>query len=79
MNLANIELAQFKSASAKDPPLEGVLAGRVKLHGYGQSVHKFASSVDGSVSVVIPHGQIRAVLAELTGINVAHGLGLLLI
>jgi uncharacterized protein involved in outer membrane biogenesis len=78
MTLANIELAQFKPASAKDPPLDGVLAGRIKLHGFGQSVHKFASSAGGSVSVVIPHGQIRAVLAELTGINVAHSLGLLL-
>jgi len=78
MNLENIDLAQFKSASAKAPPLEGMMAGRIKLHGRGASVHKFASSAAGSASVVIPHGEIRAVLAELTGIDVVRSVGLLL-
>src|ERR1700728_4524956 len=53
------------------PPLEGTLAGRIKLHGTGGSIHKFASSADGSLSIVVPHGQIRAALAEFMGINVA--------
>ena len=78
MKLKDIDLAQFGSTGGKDPPLEGLLAGRVKLHGTGESVHKFASSANGSVNLVIPHGQIRALFAELTGINVARGLGLLL-
>jgi uncharacterized protein involved in outer membrane biogenesis len=78
MRLQNIDLAQFKGASAKAPPLEGTMAGRIKLHGTGESVHKFASNADGSLSIVVPHGQIRAALAELMGINVARGLGLLL-
>ena len=78
MRLQNIDLAQFKGASANAPPLEGTMAGRIKLHGTGESVHKFASSADGSLSIVVPHGQIRAALAELMGINVARGLGLLL-
>ena len=77
MALKDVDLAQFKAATSPNSPLEGMLSGRVKLHGTGGSVHKFASSADGSVSVVIPHGQIRAVLAELTGINLARGLGLL--
>jgi hypothetical protein len=78
MNLQNIDLAQFKGASAKTSPVEGTLQGRIKLHGTGESVHKFASSADGSVSIVVPHGQMRAALAELMGIDVARGLGLLL-
>jgi uncharacterized protein involved in outer membrane biogenesis len=78
MHLENIDLAQFKGASAKAPALEGMLAGRIKLHGTGESVHKFASTADGSVNIVVPHGEIRAVLAELTGINLSRGLGLLL-
>ena len=78
MRLQSIDLAQFKGASANAPPLEGTMAGRIKLHGTGESVHKFASSADGSLSIVVPHGQIRAALAELMGINVARGLGLLL-
>jgi uncharacterized protein involved in outer membrane biogenesis len=78
MRLQNIDLAQFKGSSAKAASLEGTMAGRIKLHGTGESVHKFASSADGSLSIVVPHGQIRAALAELMGINVARGLGLLL-
>ena len=54
------------------------MLGRFKLHGAGTSIHKFAASSDGSLSVVIPHGQISDVIAELTGINVLRGLGLLL-
>lgn len=78
MRIDGIDLRQFKSATMKQAPLEGTLSGRFKFHGAGSSVHKFASSSDGAVSVVIPHGQISDVIAELTGINVLRGLGLLL-
>jgi uncharacterized protein involved in outer membrane biogenesis len=78
MSLQNVNLAEFKSASGSQPPLEGKLEGRVKLHGFGTSVHKFASSADGTLSLAVPHGEIRSVFAELTGVNVARGLGLLL-
>jgi uncharacterized protein involved in outer membrane biogenesis len=78
MQIDNIDLSQFKSATMKQAPLEGTLMGRFKLHGTGTSVHKFASSSDGALSVVIPHGELNEALAELTGINVLRGLGLLL-
>ncbi len=78
MVLANVDLAQFKPASAQNAPLEGILSGRAKLHGAGSSVHKFASSADGMVGVVIPRGQIRTLFAELTGIDVARSVGLFL-
>jgi hypothetical protein len=78
MSLQNVDLSQFKPASGKDAPLQGTMSGRVKLHGMGESLHKFASSADGSIRMVVPHGQIRAALAELAGIDVANGLGLLL-
>lgn len=78
MRLANVDLSQFKSATAQQAPLAGVLSGRFKFHGTGASVHKFASTSDGSVSVVIPHGRINDAIAELTGINVLKGLGLLI-
>jgi uncharacterized protein involved in outer membrane biogenesis len=77
MRLANVDLSQFASAG-NNPPLRGTLAGRVRLHGKGESLHKFASNVNGSVSLVIPHGEIRSAFAELTGINIAEGLGLLI-
>jgi len=78
MNLENVDLSQFKPASATDSPMEGTMAGRVKLHGHGSSVHKFASSADGVLGVVIPHGQVRALFVELTGIDVSRSLGLVL-
>lgn len=78
MGLDDVDLGQFKSASAKQPPLDGSLVGRLKIHGFGSSVHKLASSADGTVSVALPQGQMNNALAELTGINVINGLGLLL-
>ncbi len=78
MKLLNIDLAEFKSASAETPAVSGTLLGRIRLQGKGASVHKFAANSDGSLSFVVPQGQVRSVFAELTGINVARGLGLLL-
>jgi hypothetical protein len=78
MRMADVDLAQFKIGKMTQPPLSGELVGRVKLHGTGSSIHKFASSADGGVSLIVPHGEVNRALAELTGINVTRGLGLLL-
>jgi AsmA family protein len=78
MRMADVDLAQFKTAKMTEPPLSGKLAGRIKVHGTGSSIHKFASSADGGVSLIIPGGELNQALAELTGINVTRGLGLLL-
>jgi AsmA family protein len=78
MRMADVDLAQFKIGKLTNPPLSGELSGRVKVHGKGSSIHKFASNVDGGVSLIVPRGDINQALAELTGINVTRGLGLLL-
>jgi AsmA family protein len=78
MRMANIDLSQFKSPAMTSPPLTGSLEGRMRLMGAGDSVHKFASSAQGAISLIIPQGEIEAGVAELTGINVTRGLGLLL-
>jgi AsmA family protein len=78
MRLDDVELAQFKPAAAKQAPLQGVLLGRFDLHGDGSSIHKFASNSTGSLSMVIPRGQMNETIAELMGIDVVRGLGLLL-
>lgn len=78
MRIDGVNLSEFKPASLKESPLDGSLLGRFKFHGAGSSVHKFAAASDGNVSIVIPNGQINDALAELTGINVVKGLGLLL-
>jgi hypothetical protein len=78
MRVQDVDLSEFKSATMKQAPLQGTMLGRFKFHGRGSSVHKFAANSDGAMSVVIPHGQISDVVAELTGINVLKALRLLL-
>lgn len=78
MKLTNVDLAQFKPKSSNEAPLEGQLMGRIKLHGSGTSVHKTAADADGEITMVVPHGQMREALAELTGIDLSRGLGLIL-
>ncbi len=75
--IAGVKLEQFHTRNSTDPPFEGVLLGRVTLHGIGDSVHRFASTSSGTATFVLPHGEVREALAELTGINVTRGLGLL--
>jgi AsmA family protein len=77
MGIDAVDLSQFTSAKLKQPPLQGSMSGRLKIHGYGASVHKLAASADGTVSVALPTGQMNEPLAELTGIDVVNGLGLL--
>lgn len=61
-----------------DPAVTGALSGRVRLTGHGAAVREAAANANGAVSLVIPSGEVREAFAELTGINVTRGLGLLL-
>ena len=80
MRLTNVDLAQFRSVGtdSADAPLSGQLVGRIRLQGRGASVHKAAADANGELTFVVPHGEIRSAFAELAGIDVAKGLGLLL-
>lgn len=53
--------------------VSGRLEARAILTGAGDTVHKAASNADGSLTVVIPRGQMRKALAELLGINLLNG------
>jgi uncharacterized protein involved in outer membrane biogenesis len=64
---------QFQGA----PALTGAAVARARLTGTGNSVHKAFSSANGQVTVVAPGGEIRKAFAELAGVNVIKGLGLL--
>ena len=76
LKVINIHLEDLFKQSA-NAPLEGNFEARAVLHGVGDSVHKAASTADGSVTVVVPRGEIRKAFAELMGVNAANGLGLL--
>jgi hypothetical protein len=78
VRLTHVQLAQFHTKGTTNPPFKGTLVGRLKVHGVGDSMHAFASTADGTLSIVVPHGQIEQAFAEFAGIDVARGLGLLL-
>lgn len=56
------------------PTVTGRALGRAKLEGAGASVHDMAANSKGSLSLVVPQGQMRAAFAELLGINASAGL-----
>lgn len=79
IRIKDIQLDQLKGKKpGAKPPLGGVVQARALIEGQGNSVHDLMAAADGRVSLVLPQGQVNAALAELTGINVARGLGLLL-
>jgi AsmA family protein len=77
LRVANIRLGQFSRKDPSQPPLDGLMQGRLDLTGRGRSLHDIASKADGTVTVLLPQGAIRASLAELTGLDF-RGLGLML-
>ncbi|HXL99903.1 MAG TPA: AsmA family protein [Rhizomicrobium sp.] len=72
LRLRDLSLDQF-SPGQNPPPLEGMVEARAKLAGTGNSVHKTASSANGTFTLVVPHGQIRKAFAELVGIDLING------
>jgi hypothetical protein len=79
LRLTNARIEQLIPATAGGGiPLTGALTGRARLTGAGDSVHRAFANANGEVMVVVPGGEIREAFAELMGINVVKGLGLLL-
>ncbi|MEP6547828.1 MAG: AsmA family protein [Gammaproteobacteria bacterium] len=77
LKITDLQLAEFLRKGMAEPAMEGPLRVRVIVKGHGSSVHQVAASSNGTVTAVLPHGSLRAALAELTGIDLG-GLGLLL-
>jgi uncharacterized protein involved in outer membrane biogenesis len=48
----------------------------ISAKGHGRSLHEFASGPDGTLSAAVPHGGIRAALADLAGLDL-RAIGLL--
>jgi uncharacterized protein involved in outer membrane biogenesis len=78
LRLTGLQMSNFKPKTAKEAPVDGTLRGRIRLEGRGGSVAKFVSTSNGTMTFVMPRGEVREAFAELTGINVSRGLGLLL-
>lgn len=79
LRLTNAKLEDFITIKNDGKPaIEGGVMARAKLTGYGNSVHRAASTANGQVTLVSPKGQIRQAFAELLGVNASKGLLLLL-
>jgi uncharacterized protein involved in outer membrane biogenesis len=79
LRLTNAKLEDFiPIRSGGQPGIEGGVMARARLTGYGNSVHRAASSANGQVTIVSPKGEIRQAFAELLGVNASKGLILLL-
>jgi uncharacterized protein involved in outer membrane biogenesis len=79
LRLSNARLEQLLPFRVGDRiPFAGALVGRAKLTGTGDSVHKAFANANGEAMVVVPGGEIREAFAELMGVDVIKGLGLLL-
>ena len=79
VRVKDIQLDQLKGKSpGASAPLGGVMQARAVIDGSGDSVHRVMSDANGTLTLILPNGEVRAAFAELTGINVAKGVGLLL-
>jgi uncharacterized protein involved in outer membrane biogenesis len=79
VRVKDIQLDQLKGAKpGASPPLVGMMQARAVIDGMGDSVHGVMADANGRVTLVLPNGQVTSAFAELTGIDVAKGLGLLL-
>lgn len=79
VRLKDIQLDQLKSKKpGSTPPLEGVMQARAVIDGTGDSVSSVMADANGKITAVLPSGEMTAALAELTGIDISKGLGLLL-
>jgi AsmA family protein len=79
LRATDVELEQVKGkAPAAVAPLGGIFDARAIINGRGDSVRSLMANANGTATGVIPHGDIRAAFAELAGVDVAAGIGLLL-
>ena len=78
LKLTRARIEDLMARSPQPDAIAGPLEGRLKLRGRGRSVREAAATADGRVIFVSRDGEIRRAFAELLGINVVKGLGLLL-
>jgi uncharacterized protein involved in outer membrane biogenesis len=60
LDFDGLQLAQFGRRVDGQPPLEGLLRGRLQLAGTGRSMHELAASANGTIVAILPHGETRA-------------------
>ena len=72
--LAGYPLESIVPVTNGSTPISGRALGRARLEGSGNSIHAFAAGSKGTISLVVPQGEMRSAFAELLGINASAGL-----
>jgi uncharacterized protein involved in outer membrane biogenesis len=78
LRAADTELASLLPSHQGASPIDGSAQARLHLAGEGRSLHELASTADGRLVAVLPHGSLRTALAEATGLDLTRALGGLL-
>ncbi|MDZ4777564.1 MAG: AsmA family protein [Alphaproteobacteria bacterium] len=78
IRLSRARVEDFLARSEQADAIVGGLEARAQLRGRGLSVREVAANANGRATFIVPSGEIRSAFAELLGVNVTRGLGLLL-
>jgi uncharacterized protein involved in outer membrane biogenesis len=76
LSVADVHPEELESGAGKDAPFAGALSGRAQLDAQGGSWHELAAAANGTVTLVIPHGAMRATLANAAGLDLSAVLGM---
>ncbi len=77
IRLNRAQLNDFATQAGVPDAISGTLSGRLQMAGNGTSFHEAAGRSNGRLALTVTHGSIRQTFAELAGVNVLKGLGLL--
>ncbi len=77
IRLARAQLNDFATKAGVPDAVSGTLSGRLQMAGVGNSFHEAAGRSDGRLALTVTNGSLRQAFAELAGVNVLKGLGLL--
>lgn len=77
LGITGLELGHIPHKPPLPPPMEGVMQVRIVASGKGRSIHQVASTANGILTLVVPHGTVRDSLAEVIGMDL-RGFGLVM-
>lgn len=75
LQLDDVQAGQLDPKPVTPPRFDASLNARIQVSGHGVSLHQLGASANGSIALAVPRGELRASLAELSGLDL-RGLGL---
>lgn len=78
VRLRRFQLAQFFERAGFPQGGQGLVDGRIRLRGSGDSVRRSLAHSDGEASLMVDHGTISNLAADILGLDVARAIGLVI-